>query len=127
MMVMLLTSERELEDITSTPSMPEIESSSTLVTWLSITSAEAPRYTGLDVHDRLVDLRVLAHRHARVRDRADQQHGEREHGREDRPLDAYLGQRHPLVFGGRAVLRRLGRASGRGSLDTAHGRARRGS
>ncbi len=45
----------------------------------------------LDVDDRLVDLRVLAHRHARVRDRADQQHGEREHGREDRPLDAYLG------------------------------------
>ena len=42
---MLLTSDRELEDITSTPSMPESESSRTLVTWLSITSAEAPRYT----------------------------------------------------------------------------------
>src|SRR5436190_14655001 len=45
MMVMLLVSDLELDDMTSTPSMPEIESSRTLVTWLSITSAEAPRYT----------------------------------------------------------------------------------
>ncbi len=42
-MVMSLRSVRETDEITSTPSMPESESSSTLVTWDSITSEDAPR------------------------------------------------------------------------------------
>src|SRR5574343_148137 len=42
-------SARLMEVITSTASMPEIESSSGLVTWVSITSAEAPGYFTLTV------------------------------------------------------------------------------
>ena len=41
--VIWLCSGREIEVSTSTPSMPEIESSSGLVTWLSMISADAPR------------------------------------------------------------------------------------
>ena len=41
--VIWLCSWREMEVMMSTPSMPASESSSTLVTWLSTTSLEAPR------------------------------------------------------------------------------------
>ena len=50
--------------MTSTPSMPAIESSSGLVTCDSITSAEAPGSARAHGDHRLVDPRVLAHRQA---------------------------------------------------------------
>ena len=49
---------------------------------------------GVDADDRLVDPRILAHRQPRVRDQADQQDDQRQHRREDGPLDADLGQLH---------------------------------
>ncbi len=48
----------------------------------------------VDADDRLVDARILAHRQPRVGDEPDQQDDQRQHRREDRPLDADFGQLH---------------------------------
>ena len=47
-----------------------------------------------DADDGLVDPRIFAHRQPRVGNEADQQDDQRQHRREDRPLDADLGQLH---------------------------------
>src|SRR5690606_21293917 len=49
---------------------------------------------GVDRVNRLVDVRVLAHGQARIRNQADQHDDQRQHRCEHRPLDADFGQDH---------------------------------
>ena len=116
--LMRLVSERLCDVITSTPSMPASESSSSFVTCDSTTSADAPRYVVLTLTTGS-SMRGYSRTDSRVYEmRPISRMIERQHRREDGPLDADLGQLHRIACGqgcgaagGVGAARRLVRAA----------------